>query len=136
MDDRDINNVHAWRMLQNGKATPADQKLAFEIHKAITHEEKRKTFSVSTDRNLTLELLIHREEIPRTKAYAIVAQLECVSIDVVRKDYKAWENQTPDERQMETERYNRAQSNFIDEKERKAKTARLISAIKQVTGNG
>lgn len=134
MDDRDINNVHAWRMLQRGKASPDDQKLAFEIHKAIASEEKGKQFSVTTSRNLLLDMLIYRENIPKSKAYKVVEAVEHVSDDTARKDYNAWEQQAPEERKIETERYFRAQSNFEGQEKGDAKAARIQAAIKEMMG--
>lgn len=131
MDDKDIDNVHAWRMLQKGKVSPEDAKRIFETHQAISTEESRKRYSVTTGRNLVLDMLIYREEIPRTKAFSIVAAVEGVSDDsTIRKPYLEWEKQDPDLTKLETERYYRERSNFITQAESDQKTARIQQAVK------
>jgi hypothetical protein len=135
MDDKDINNIHAWRMWQKGKATAEDQLRTFEIHKAILSKESRKECSVTTGRNLLLDMLIHRDGVPKGKAYKIVGYVENVSGGTVRKDYNAWEKQSPEDRQFDANRYYEAQSNFIDQGLLDTKLERLQAAIKDVMGS-
>lgn len=131
MDDKDIDNIHAWLMLQKGKASPADQVRAFEIHKALLNEEKRKRYYVTTARNLLLDLMIHREGIDRGVAYEILSTVEGLSLDQIRKPYNEWEKMPSGERRVEAERYFNGRSNFIDIEEQKEKTRRITEAIRQ-----
>lgn len=131
MNDEDIDNIHAWLMLQKGKASPADQIRAFEIHKALLKEEKRKLYYVTTERNLLLDLMIHRDGIKRSVAYDIVSTIEDVSLDQIRKPYNQWEKMTSEDRRAEAERYFKNRSNFIDLEEQKEKTRRIQDEVKQ-----
>jgi len=136
MDDKDIDNVHAWRMIQKGNAGAEDQKLAFKIHKALLSEEGRKKYSITTARNLLLDLLIEREKIPKTKAYKIVGIVENVSgVDTIRKDYNAWEKLDQSEQKAAAKRYYSNKSNFTDLEESKKKLDKLNEAIKKVMGD-
>jgi hypothetical protein len=130
MDDKDINNIHAWRMLQKGRASPEDQKLAFKIHSDLLTHEQRKRWSITTGRNLLLDILIHREKILKTKAYAIVADVENVHEDSIRKPYLDWEKQTPKSRTTERDLYYKNRSSFINQAESDARTARIQNAVK------
>jgi len=133
MDDKDINNIHAWRMLQKGRASPEDQKLAFKIHSDLLTYEQRKRWSITTGRNLLLDMLIHRDKIPKTRAYAIVADAECVSDSSIRKPYLEWEKQTPESRTKESDLYYKNHSNFSNQAESDARTARIQNAVKAHT---
>jgi len=129
MDDKDINNVHAWRMFQKGRASPEDQKLAFKIHNYLLTDEPEKNCSITTGRNLLLELLIHRDKIPKTLAYAIVAGVESVHPDSIRKPYLDEEKQNPKLRNEKREEYFNSRSNFINQAKSDARTVRIQKAV-------
>ena len=86
-----IDKLHAFNMLTKGKASPCDQMLIAQLlasGELCKDDEKCPSY---VGRCLSLDLLIHREKMPKQKAYEIIAELENREISGIRKDYNQWE---------------------------------------------
>jgi hypothetical protein len=132
MDDKDINNIHAWNMFQKESASSADQNIIKKIVKHLLHkEEDGKSFSVTTPRNLLLDLLIEREGFTKQQAYWKVSKIYNKGVDAISKPYVDWGKQSSEEKKEEADRYFKSQSNFYDLEERQKKYKQRLEIIQQ-----